>query len=594
MIIESTFANMLASPRRHIKGRVEIFKDSTPVLICDCHNSLMSFTVERAGEKDKFFGYGICQKLTVKLRDKERQINIDNTHTLEVEFGVEDKYIYPCPLFYIDKVERDENTNELTITAYDSLYKATHHTVSELDLRGGYSIKDFTVACASLLGLPLAAFDYEAFNTYYPTGANFEGTENVRTALNAIAEATQTIYYVDKDWNLTFKRLDVKGAPVATIDKSKYMTLTNKDATALAAITHATELGDNITASSGAAGATQFVRNNPFWDLRDDVAVLVDKALAALKGISITGFELVWRGNFLLEIGDKIGVITKDNNEIITYVLDDSFTFNGGLSSKMRWSHTNNKAETPSNPTTLGESIRQTYARVDKANKRIDLVASDVQEQNGKIAQIGLDVEGINLSVQEFKEEVNGDITEANEAISAVDIKAQSIELMVQDYQRSNDSEFNQVNKNMSALQVATGDIKASVEKVTETTDTSFENVNKELITLSNRVDATMTAEDIRFEISQEVANGTSKVITATGFTFDETGLTVEKSNSEMKTQITEDGMEIFKNDEAVLKVDNTGVKAKNLHATTYLIVGTKSRFEDYESNRTGCFWIGG
>ena len=530
MIIESTFENMLASPRRHIKGRVEIFKDSTPVLICDCHNSLMSFTVERAGEKDKFFGYGICQKLTVKLRDKERQINIDNTHTLEIEFGVEDKYIYPCPLFYIDKVERDENTNELTITAYDSLYKATHHTVSELDLKGGYSIKDFTVACATLLGLPLAAFDYEAFNTYYPTGANFEGTENVRTALNAIAEATQTIYYVDKDWNLTFKRLDVKGAPVATIDKSKYMTLTNKDATALAAITHATELGDNVTASSGAAGATQFVRNNPFWDLRDDVAILVDNALAALNGISITGFELVWRGNFLLEIGDKIGVITKDNNEIITYVLDDSFTFNGGLSSKMRWSHTNNKAETPSNPTTLGESIRQTYARVDKANKEIELLVSETQENSNAI----------------------------------------------------------------SLLQMKTDNITASVSKLEETTTEALDNIDENITTLTTKVEAQMTPEEIKFEISKELANGTSKVTTATGFTFDEDGLTVEKTNSEMKTQITEDGMEIFKNNEAVLKVDNTGVKAKNLHATTYLIVGTKSRFEDYESNRTGCFWIGG
>jgi len=39
-----------------------------------------------------------------------------------------------------------------------------------------------------------------------------------------------------------------------------------------------------------------------------------------------------------------------------------------------------------------------------------------------------------------------------------------------------------------------------------------------------------------------------------------------------------------------------TGVGAVNLHAKTYLIIGSYSRFEDYKANsgkRTGCFWIG-
>ena len=74
-----------------------------------------------------------------------------------------------------------------------------------------------------------------------------------------------------------------------------------------------------------------------------------------------------------------------------------------------------------------------------------------------------------------------------------------------------------------------------------------------------------------------------------------EEGLTISKSNSEMETKITEDGMVVYKNDEAVLTANNQGVDAKNLHATTYLIIGTNSRFEDYKGgSRTGCFWVGG
>ena len=71
-------------------------------------------------------------------------------------------------------------------------------------------------------------------------------------------------------------------------------------------------------------------------------------------------------------------------------------------------------------------------------------------------------------------------------------------------------------------------------------------------------------------------------------------GLTVDKANSEMKTTISDNGMTIRKNSEEVLVANNVGVNAKNLHATTYLIIGNNSRFEDYGTDRTGCFWIGG
>ena len=61
-----------------------------------------------------------------------------------------------------------------------------------------------------------------------------------------------------------------------------------------------------------------------------------------------------------------------------------------------------------------------------------------------------------------------------------------------------------------------------------------------------------------------------------------------------MKTQITEDGLQVFKGSEAKLVANNEGVIAEDLHATTYLIIGSNTRFEDYNTNRTGAFWIGG
>jgi hypothetical protein len=56
--------------------------------------------------------------------------------------------------------------------------------------------------------------------------------------------------------------------------------------------------------------------------------------------------------------------------------------------------------------------------------------------------------------------------------------------------------------------------------------------------------------------------------------------------------------MDIYKGqpteDNKLLTANKEGVVAKDLHATTYLIIGKNSRFEDFGSDRTACFWIGG
>ncbi len=524
MIVNNTFENMINAPVRAFRGRVEFYEGSTLALMCGCHDNLKSFTVERVGEENKFFGFGICQKINIHLVDPDRKIHLSTANTAEVVFGKDSDYIYPCPNFYITQVRRDENTNELSITAYDALYKATQHTVAELNMKEYYSLAHFTIACASLLGLPTGELD-SSFDAFYEDGANFEGTETIREALDAIAEATQTVYFIDWDWKLVFKKLDKDGAAVLTIDKNKYFTLSSGDNRRLGAICHATELGDNVIAELPVAGSTQYVRDNPFWELREDIATLVDSALANIGGLTINQFDCSWRGNFLLEIGDKIALTTKDDEIVYSYVLNDVMSFDGSLSQKTKWHYEDNEGESADNPTSLGDALKQTFAKVDKVNKTVEIVASETAEMDSRISSIEMTTDSIGLSVQN----VEASIDSANESIA----------------------------------------------------------------TLSSRVDAVITAEDVRIEIQNELANGVDQVTTTTGFTFNDEGLTVSKSGSEMSTQITEDGMTVSRDSNVVLTANNEGVQATNLHAVTYLIIGTNSRFEDY-GNRTGCFWIGG
>lgn len=505
MLINELHAAELNSPVQTIRARVEIHKGSTLEKICDCGRDLTDFTVERVGE-NKFFGFGICQKIKVGFLDENATLGITKDNYLEATFGVGTDFLYVFPKFYVEEVTRDEETNDITVTAYDGLYKAANHTVSELTLPISYTIKTFTEACAAVLGFPLKIENVndDSFQTYFENGANFNGDETIRSALDSIAEATQTIYYINSNWELVFKRLDKSGDAAYTINRNNYFEFYSRGNRTLGKVIHVTELGDNVEsveASDPVEGVTQYVRDNPFWSLREDLNTLVDNAQATMSGLSIEQFECNWFGNYLLEIGDKINIVGKENKTFTTFLLNDSITFDGSIDQTTEWTYEENDAETATNPTSIGEALNQTYARVDKVNKRIQLLV-------------------------------------------------------------------NEVNVNQS------------------TTDSEIQSIKE------NQTTFTQTATDITLRVESIETTGATKVKTGTGFTFDEAGLRINKDNSGVENLIDNTGMYVKQDGTEVLSANEKGVKAKDLHAVTYLWIGSHSRFEDYEGNRTGCFWI--
>lgn len=516
---------------RRVKAKALHYSDSALANTFTENNKIKSIEIQRVGEDSKFFGFGISHRLNIKLIDINRELNFTTSDYFITSIGLEEYTQFPH--MYITEVNRDENTNELSITAYDILEKSKKHTFNELMLTGPYTIADVINACGTFLGVSVSIPDtLDVFNTNYADGANLEGTESLYDILGAAAEATQTIFYINGSNTLVFKRLDVSGDAALTISKEDYITLDSGNNRRLQTICHATELGDNVSASTTKIGTTQYVRDNPFWDLRDDIDTLVDNALAAVGNMTINQFSCEWRGNPLLEPGDKIALVTKDNKTVISYLLNDTLTFDGSLHQKSEWNFEESE-EDESNPSDLGEVLKQTYAKVDKANKQVNILVSQV---------------------------------EANK-------------------------------ENISGLQMNTESISATVKALETNTSNQIESINEDVSTLTKQVNATMTADQVKLEIQSELANGVSKVETNTGFTFDDTGLTVSKTGSEMTTTITEDGMTVYKDNQEMLVANNEGVNAVNLKASTYLIIGSNSRFEDYEKDaesRTGCFWIGG
>lgn len=128
----------------------------------------------------------------------------------------------------------------------------------------------------------------------------------------------------------------------------------------------------------------------------------------------------------------------------------------------------------------------------------------------------------------------------------------------------------------------------------------SYDKASGELNSLTGRVSTIeQKADSFELQFKSITDNGVSKFNTGTGYRFDAAGLMVDNTESKTKTQLTFNGMFVYaksaiEGSNVVLKATDEGVDAANLLARTYLIVGGRSRFENFGDNQTGCFWIGG
>ena len=139
--------------------------------------------------------------------------------------------------------------------------------------------------------------------------------------------------------------------------------------------------------------------------------------------------------------------------------------------------------------------------------------------------------------------------------------------------------------------------LKRDTEKiVAEASETVKTELNGKIEEVSNRVEMKVDADKVSIIVEERLIDGVNSVKTATGYRFDADGLSISKSGNPMSNLLDNTGMYVTRSGTEILTANKDGVNATNLHAKTYLIIGSgdgRSRFEDYGLNRTGCFWIG-
>lgn len=610
-MINSAIANF--SSMSQVNAKVELYSGSTLATTCTCSNYLQDFTIHREGESSKFFGFGICHKLTLNLIDFDGNLEVNNNTSIKICLGslAQDVWDTPYPMFYADEVIRDKKNKTIQVTAYDALNKLSKHTFSELNLTAPYTLRTVYNSILSFVGLSQRGQLPSSPNweLNYEDGANFDGTEPLRDVMNQIAEVTCMVYSLgvatvrqevpNTDGLICVAMSDSNKTINKTISKNDYYELSVQDLLTLTGVCHATDLEDNLMAGTN-DGAVHYIRNNAFLDLRTDLPDILDNIEAAVHGLTMLPYELDWEGDYRLECGDIISIETDEGTYVSTTLLCDTITYGGTLNEISRWSYENSD-ETATNPTTIREVFNKTFARVDKLEKNITLYVGEVvdtvvtevlpeqiEELTGglvtevdgikatqtvlqdSVTQLQLTTEGITQSVEETE-------TRIINIESAVDENNLAIQVNT---------------SNIGSLQVKSNSINATVQSLQETTTTSMNGMHEEIVELTQKVDAQITSEDVTLRITEALNNGVDQVTTSTGFTFNDEGLHISKSNSEMTSLLDETGLEVSRYSTPVLTAKSDGVNALNITVRQFLNVGG-SRFEKYKYNRTGCFWIG-
>ena len=164
---------------------------------------------------------------------------------------------------------------------------------------------------------------------------------------------------------------------------------------------------DKNYVSYEATGEIEFViADNPFAYTQEKRQQLIE-AGSYLFGLTYVPMSLDTIGYIYLNSKDKIRTTNSNNESFDTYLLDHTITYDGTVSDSIE-SSAMTKTETQYQFTSqMIQALKHTELLVDKANQRIDAVIENVTENNEKLVELELTVDGIQQSVTDIENLTN-------------------------------------------------------------------------------------------------------------------------------------------------------------------------------------------
>ena len=394
-----------ANPRDFTAYIVHTYKNSNNKFESKRYrDEIKSIKIETTGINGKFFGVSYCQKLSVSFIDKDEKINFSKNDEIAIFLCPTEKYNAPdadnyynvayAP-YFVDSFKRNEKTGEVSAIGYDIMGVASN-TPFSLGEGDSFTLQQILDRCKTLAGIS----GVNGINvSYLPESwtreqINLSGKETVRDILTAIAEITGSFMFIYPYWtnddvgSLCFYTHPFKNRihtqlgylyQETYIDKSRYFELTSDKPYKLTGIASVNELEDVVAV--GTTEQQQVIYSNPFLTLLPDETqqTILTGILNQLKDFSFTPFNCEWRGDPRLEPVDWLTFEDKQGNKFTSYLLNETFEYNGGFKSTIWWEGAESE-RTDINSKSISNNILKTKATVDKVKGEITLEVSRAKE----------------------------------------------------------------------------------------------------------------------------------------------------------------------------------------------------------------------
>lgn len=538
--------------------------------------------------------------------------------TVIAEIGVEIEpgEIEYCPLgkYYISEVESNDNYRTISITGYDAFSLLTGEYVPLIDFPTSAQnvIDDIAAQCGITIDANSKLSDLTLDGIYSGrTCRDYIGWIAGLLGCNARfsrAGSLEFAYYKQTSQNITRSLQYMNGLNYTAESET------------ISSLTSGTE--ENVI-STGSGNGISF--ENPYMTQQLLNAIWEEPCI--FQDLVYQPCTVKWRGNPALQCGDVITVEGLNGEKLTIPVMHRRLSIKGGLSDEIdcyahgemsfsfekqplykRFNRKLSKIdETIANISGLiGNTKGGIFEIIDSDNDGVNdgFIIADSADPTARTKIIRANYEGIAISTDGGKTFQQA-ISTAGLIGDALFIKSEGLE----ENEGADEPIISNLNRMWATLEVTNDIVRSQVGQVSDIQDwiegdenAEGDNFAKYKSDLDKRFTTLEQSEaEVKISIESEFSRideeGVSKVKTsAEGFTFDDEGLHISRSDSDVSTVINEDGMRISKDNDEVLTADNTGVTARNLNANTYLIIGGRSRFENFDKDGkvySACFWIG-
>lgn len=578
---------------RRIKSRVT-FNDS---VILD-GSRLMNMDYKSSAESTSDVGIGSVCAASVKIQFfmPETPIPLSEAKVVpEVGYELEDGSIEYAPLgvFRVSDYSSSDGYKTISVTAYDALGECGVPYSPKVGFPTTISqfLADVLSQCGVTMSDSVVLPDYQISEPY-------EG--DCKQQIGWVAGLLGKNAKMDRSGKLIFTWYN---ASDYTIDRSCQKMGGFTRSAEEAFVVNSLLIGQTESQFSYGSGEG-VVHPNPY--VTEEIGQAV---FNAIQGTSFYPCKINWRGNPAVDVGDLLLVETTPGVTVPVAIMSHTMKITGGLSSTVEcFAKTDKQRTLTRKPSDI--KLEQMYdnvlgafaAATDKIigakggyfkltyddlgfptgwtisdtptiqdNTRMWIMSSGglgYSTDGGKtISKIGITMDG----------EINGEL------LTIGSVSQDAVEGLAVAFQVLEDGIYSSVSSTYATKEDLEG-----LEEVQMEQKTAIEQLSDSVnITIQEKVT----------ELNGKI-DGINSITTSTGYTFDADGLRISKDNQEIENKITNEGMYVTRDDVPILTANSDGVKALNLTAEQYLIVGKNSRFEDYTGDsgeaRTGCFWIGG